>query len=53
MKVKIAPSSTNSAATGGKVLKVRQDGTNLEIDLDGGSSVKIVTAEATSSVTSL
>lgn len=50
MKVKTAPTATNSAATGGKVLKVRQGGTELDFDLEDGSSVKIVTAEETSSV---
>ena len=50
MKVKISPSNTNVAATGGKVQKVRQQGTELDLDLEGGTSVKIETAEATSSV---
>ena len=50
MKVKVAPSNTNSAATGSKVLQVRQGGTELEMDLEGGNSVKIITAEETSSV---
>ena len=50
MKVKTGPSNTNSAATGGKVLKVRQGGTELDLDLEGGGSVKIITAEETSSV---
>ena len=50
MKVKTAPSNTNSAATGGKVLKVRQDGTALTLDLEGGAALEITTAEATSSV---
>ena len=50
MKIKVAPSNTNSAATGGKVLKVRQGGTELDLDLEGGSTVEIITAEQTSSV---
>lgn len=50
MKVKVAPSNTNTAATGGKVTKVRQQGTDLILDLEGGGSVPITTAEATSSV---
>ena len=50
MKVKLAPSNTNLGATGGKVAKVRQQGTNLILDLEGGGSVPITTAEATSSV---
>ena len=50
MKVKVAPSNTNSAATGGKVSKVRQEGTELDLDLEGGTTVRITTAEATSSV---
>lgn len=50
MKIKVAPANTNSAATGGKILKVRQEGTDLELDLEDGGSVQIVTSEATSSV---
>ncbi len=50
MKIKVALSSTNNAATGGKILKVRQEGTDLELDFVDGSSAQIVTAEATSSV---
>ena len=50
MKVKVAPANTNTATTGGKVAKVRQQGTNLILDLEGDSSVQIDTAEATSSV---
>lgn len=50
MKIKVAPSNTNSAATGGKVLKVRQGGTELDLDLEDGSTVTIITAEETSSV---
>ena len=50
MKVKVAPSNANSAVTGGKVAKVRQQGTDLILDLDGGGGVQITTAEATSSV---
>ena len=50
MKVKIAPSNTNLGATGGKVTKVRQQGTDLILDLEGGGSVPITTAEVTSSV---
>ena len=49
MKIKVAPSNTNNAATGGKILKVRQEGTDLELDFVGGG-VQIVTAEETSSV---
>lgn len=50
MKVKTAPSNANSAATGGKILKVRQQGTDLSLDLEDGKSVAIQTAEETSSV---
>ena len=50
MKVKVAPSNANTAATGGKVAKVRQQGTDLILDVEGGGSVQIATAEATSSV---
>ena len=34
----------------GKVLKVRQGGTELDLDLEGGTTVTIITAEETSSV---
>ena len=50
MKIKVAPAGTNDATTGGKVLKVQQEGTVLCLVLTDGSSVKIETAEATSSV---
>lgn len=50
MKIKTAPTNANSAATGSKVVKVRQGGTDLAVDLEGGSTVTIQTAEATSSV---
>ena len=50
MKVKVAPLNANAAATGGKVAKVRQQGTDLILDLEGGGNVPITTAEATSSV---
>ena len=50
MKIKTAATNTNSAATGGKVAKVRQGGTELDFDLEGGATVTIQTAEATSSV---
>ena len=50
MKIKVAPANTSSATTGEKVFKVRQSGTELDLDLEGGSTVKIITAEATSSV---
>ena len=50
MKVKTATSTTNTAATGGKVQKVRQESTMLALDLEGGSTLEIETAEAPSSV---
>ena len=50
MKVKTAPASPGPEAAGGKVLKVRQEGTNLSLDLEGGKNIAIQTAEATSSV---
>lgn len=50
MKVKTRPDSANPAATGGKVKKVRQKGTELHLDLEDGSSISIHTAEATSSI---
>ena len=50
MKVKTPPAVTQGAATGGKVQKVRQEGTKLLLDLEGGGGVQIETVEATSSV---
>jgi DUF971 family protein len=50
MKVKIAPSRANAPAAGSKVLKVRQQGAELTLDLEDGQTVTIQTAEATSSV---
>ena len=50
MKVKVAAANTNLGVTGGKVAKVRQQGTDLILDLEGGGSVPITTAEAASSV---
>ena len=50
MRVKTAASNSNDAATDGKVVKVRQQGTDLSLDLADGKSVLIQTAEATSSV---
>lgn len=43
LKINTAPSNTNTAATGGKVLKVRQNGATLNLDLDDGSSLEIET----------
>jgi hypothetical protein len=42
--------SSNSAATGGTVKAVRQQGTTLNLDMDSGSTMEIQTAEETSSV---
>ena len=42
--------SSNSAATGGTVKAVRQQGTTLSLDMEGGSTLDIPTAEETSSV---
>ncbi len=42
--------SSNSAATGGKVAAVRQQGTRLELDFAGGGTLEIPLAEETSSV---
>ena len=50
MKIKVAPSNANRAATGGKIKKVRQGGTELDLDLEDGTTLKIITAEETSSV---
>ena len=42
--------SSNSAATGGKVKTVRQQGTTLDLDFEGGGTLAIPLAEETSSV---
>ena len=49
MTVKTAGNS-NSASTGGAVKAVRQEDTTLTLDFEGGSSLAITTAEATSCV---
>ena len=50
LTIKTAASSTNTAATGGKIAKVQQQGTDLVFVLDGGKSLDVKLAEATSSV---
>lgn len=42
--------NSNSAATGGTVAKARQDSSHLYLDMEGGSTLTIPTAEPTSSV---
>ncbi len=42
--------SSNSAATGGTVQAVRQAGTTLALDFEGGGTLEIPLAEETSSV---
>ena len=49
MKVKVVPANANSVTAGAKVAKVRQGGSTLSLDMEGGASVTIQTAEATSS----
>jgi hypothetical protein len=49
MTVKTA-GSTNSGATGGTVKAVRQQGTELNLDLEEGGTLTIPTAEASSCV---
>lgn len=51
MKVEVAPSATNAAVNAGvKVKKVRQKGTELDLDFEDGTTCTVQTAEATSSV---
>jgi hypothetical protein len=50
MTVQTAPSESNSASTGGTVKAVRQQDTRLDLDFADGSTLEIITAEATSSV---
>ncbi len=50
MKVKTAPASANTITKGDMILKVRQEGTSLCLDMEGGTTAAIQTAEATSSV---
>lgn len=42
--------SSNSAATGGTIKAVRQQGTTLSLDMESGGTLEIQTAEDTSSV---
>jgi hypothetical protein len=49
MTVRTAGGS-NSAATGGTVRAVRQAGTRLDLDFEGGGALEITTAEETSTV---
>ena len=42
--------SSNSASTGGTIKAVRQEGTRLSLDMEGGSTLEIPLAEETSSV---
>ncbi len=42
--------SSNSASTGGTVKAVRQQGTTLSLDMEGGGTLEIPLAEETSSV---
>ena len=42
--------SSNSAATGGTIKAVRQQGTTLSLDMEHGGTLEIQTAEETSSV---
>lgn len=51
MKIKVAPSATNTAVNAGaKVKKVRQKGTEFDLDFEDGTTWTVQTAEATSSV---
>lgn len=50
MTIQTAPTSSNSASTGGTIKAVRQQDTRLDLDFDDGSTLEITTAEATSSV---
>ena len=45
-----SPSNTSGAATGGKLLKVRQGGMEQDHALKDGSTLKVSTAEESSSV---
>ena len=42
--------NSNSASTGGAIESVRQEGTTLNLDFEGGAILEIPLAEATSSV---
>ena len=50
MTVQTAAGSSNSAATGGTVKAVRQQGTTLNLDMENGGTLEIQTMEETSSV---
>ena len=49
MTVRTAGGSIPSGVTG-RVIKARQSGTRLQLDLDGGRTLELATAEATASV---
>jgi hypothetical protein len=53
LSVKVAPSNSNSASTGGAVTKVRQstDPPILFLELEGGATVEIPLASADSGIT--
>jgi hypothetical protein len=50
MTVQTAPDNANQAATGGKVAKAQQSGTDLGLVLEDGTTYAIKMAEETSSV---
>ena len=43
--IKTAPGTPNTLSTGGKLLKVREDGTELDLDMADGSTEKLTLAE--------
>jgi hypothetical protein len=50
MTVQTAPENANQAATGGKIAKAQQSGTDLALVLENGTTYAIKMAEETSSV---
>ena len=45
LTIKTAPGSAASVPTGGKLLKAREDGTELDLDFADGSTVKLTLAD--------
>lgn len=49
-KMEVKTSGSVNAGPGGTIDKVRQEGTELDLDFEDGSTLQITTAEATSCV---
>ena len=45
LAIKTAPGNPNTVPTGGKLLKAREDGSELDLDFADGSTVKLTLAD--------